>query len=99
MEKPAESPGSRPQAPAPVKRAVSLLYVQAAIWVLLTAGIVADGSATLARTPSSKITTTVITVVLALAAGAFAAVKFRLAHRLRRGRYGGRIAVDAGGGQ
>jgi hypothetical protein len=93
MENPAESPGSGQRPPESVRRAMGLLRVQATIWALVTAGIVADGSATLARTPDSKVTTTIVTVVLALAAGAFAAVKFRLAYRLPQGGHRTRAAV------
>jgi hypothetical protein len=94
MVKSAESPASRQQAPKSLQNAVGLLRLQATIWALLSAGIVAGCSAFLARTPS-KVTMTAVaaTVVLVLVTAAFAAVKFRLAHRLPRGTHQTRAAV------
>lgn len=90
MVKSAESPASRQQAPKSVQNAVGLLRLQATIWALLSAGIVADGSvylARLARTPGNTMTAVVVTVVLALVTGTFAAAKFRLAYHLPRGTH------------
>jgi hypothetical protein len=63
-----------------------LLWLQATIWALLSAGIIALGSTYLAET-SNTVTAPAIpmTVVLALATGTFAALKYRLAYRLPRG--------------
>jgi hypothetical protein len=82
------------QAPASAKQAVSLLNLQAAIWALLAVGM-ACGDADVAVTHPGKVTTTafVVTVVLAVAAGAFAAGKFWLAYRLPRGTHKTREAV------
>lgn len=89
-----ESADSGQHAPGPVKNAVSLLRLQAAIWAMLSAGIVADGSANLALTPTSKVRTAfAVAIVLALAMGTFAAAKFRLARRLPRGTHRTREAV------
>jgi hypothetical protein len=94
MAKSAGSPAFWQQAPASVKLAVGLLYLQATIWALLSGGI-AYGSASVAIRHASKTTTTavVVTAVLALAAGIFAAVKFWLAYRLPRGGHKTREAV------
>jgi hypothetical protein len=68
--------------------------LQAIIWALLSVGIVADGSANLALTPTSKVKTAfVVAVVLALVMGTFAVAKFRLANRLPRGTHRTREAV------
>ena len=74
--------------------AVGLLYLQAAIWALLSAGI-AYGDVNVAITNPGKGTTTsvVVLAVLALAAGTFAAGKFWLAYRLPRGTHQTREAV------
>jgi hypothetical protein len=93
MVKSAGGSASWRHAPAPLKQAVGLLYLQATIWAFLSAGIVVGESLTLARTPDSKVTTTVVTVLLALATGTFAAAKFRLAYRLPRGSHKTREAV------
>ena len=94
MVKSAERPASWQQAPASVKHAVGLLYLQAAIWSLPSVGIV-YGDANVAITHPSKVTTTafVVTALLALAAGTFAAGKFWLAYRLPRGTHRTREAV------
>jgi hypothetical protein len=94
MVKPAESPASQQQVPKSVQNAVGLLRLQATIWALLSGGLVAGDSASLARTPSKVAMTAVaVTVVLALAAGTFAVAKFRLAYRLPRGTHQTREAV------
>jgi hypothetical protein len=92
--KSADSPVSRQQPPKFVRNAVGLLRLQATIWALLSAGIVAGDTSSFARTPS-KVTMTafVVIVVLALAAGTFAAAKFWLAYRLPRGTQRTREAV------
>jgi hypothetical protein len=94
MVKSADSSASRQQPPKFVRNAVGLLRLQATIWALLSAGVVAGDSVSLARAPSKvTMTAVVVTVVLALAAGTFAAAKFRLAHRLPRGTERTREAV------
>src|SRR5262245_34102703 len=94
MGKPAGSPASAQQAPASVRAAVGLLYLQATIWALMSAGI-AYGSANVAITPARNDTATgiVVPAVLALVAGALAAGKFWLAYRLPRGSHKTRVAV------
>jgi hypothetical protein len=94
MVKLAERPAPWQQAPASVKAASGLLYLQATIWALLSCGI-AYGDANVAISHPSKGTTTafVVTVLLALAAGTFAAGKFWLAHRLPGGTHKTREAV------
>lgn len=88
-----EEPVPQP-APKSVRNAVALLRLQATIWALLAAGIVAAGSANLALTPSSKaLAPFVATVVFTLAMGTFAAAKLRLAYRLPRGTHQTRQAV------
>lgn len=72
---------------------MGLLYLQAAIWALLSAGVVAAGSMTLASTPASKVTTVVLTSALTVATASFAAAKFRLAGRLPRGGHQTRETV------
>jgi hypothetical protein len=92
--KSADSAPSRQQSPKFVQNAVGLLRLQATIWALLSAGMVAGVSASFARTPS-KVTMTTFAgiVVLALVPGTFAAVKFWLAYRLPRGTQRTREAV------
>lgn len=92
MGKSVQSSASRLQAPASVRRAAGLLYLQATMWALLTASL-AGGAATLARTPASKVTATAMTVVLALATGSLAAAKFKLAYRLPHGGHQTRQTV------
>ena len=86
MVKSAAGAASRQQPSKFVQNAVGLLRLQATIWALLSAGMVAGVSASFARTPSKVTMTTFVgIVVLALAASTFAAAKFWLAHRLPRG--------------
>ena len=85
MEKPAESPMSRQEAPASVKAAVGLLCLQAAIWALLSADL-AYGSD---RTTRGG----VVLAVLALVTATIAASKLWLAYRLPRGTHRTREAV------
>jgi len=94
MGKPEGSLASWQQAPVSVKAAVGLLYLQATIWAMVSAGI-AYGSANVAIAPARNDTTTGIAVlaVLALVAGALAAGKFSLACRLPRGSHKTREAV------
>lgn len=66
-----------------MQNAVGLLRLQAAIWTLLSAGLIADGAANLVLTPTRKVTIAfIVAVAIALVMGTFAAAKFRLAARL-----------------
>lgn len=81
-----------------MRNAVGLLRLQAAIWALLCAGLIAGDAASLtgalARTPTKiSMTAVVVIFVLALAAGTLAVAKFRLAYRLPRGSHQTREAV------
>jgi hypothetical protein len=91
MAKSAQKPGTQA-----VLNAVRLLRLQATIWALLSAGIVAEGSAYMTQAPGKDTTTAVVvTVILALVTGTFAAVKFWLASRLPRGTHRTRETVVA----